>query len=112
MYKKAGTQQTKDITSEMALKSLKNGLRSDNTAYIYHCWDHYMCPIGFEETPKKPIDAYSLQKDIEEFDNWIMIGDIDYSAPVFYSKKWEMISQDISLGFPEFMNIRKSDIGV
>ena len=71
-----------------------------------------MCPIGFEATPTKPIHAYSLTKDIEEFDHWIIIGEISKCYPSFHVKKWEQLVTDISCGFPDFYNIRKSDVGV
>ena len=59
-----------------ALENLKDGLRSTDRTYIYHCYNHYMCPIGFEMTPNKPVDAYALNKDIAEFDTWIIIGEL------------------------------------
>lgn len=27
-------------------------------AYIYHCQNHYFCPVGFEATPLKAAKAY------------------------------------------------------
>ena len=71
-----------------------------------------MCPIGFERTPQRPYDAYSNMKDISEFEEWIIIGEISKMSPVFHIKRWSDILKDISCGFPEFMNIRKSDLGV
>ena len=41
-----------------ALESLKEGLRDPAMAFIYHCYNHYFCPIGYEEVPKNAIDAY------------------------------------------------------
>ena len=38
---------------------LVEGLRSETKAYIYHCWNHYFCPIGFELTPVNAMDAYA-----------------------------------------------------
>jgi len=112
MFKRHGNSITQDTDGDKALELLKDGLRSENTAYIYHCYNHYMCPIGFEETPKKPIDAYSLTSDISEFDNWIIIGEISQMYPIFHIKKWDQIVTDIECAFPEFFNIRKSEIGV
>ena len=43
---------------ERALENLKEGLRNPSMAFIYHCYNHYFCPIGFEEVPKKATDAY------------------------------------------------------
>jgi hypothetical protein len=71
-----------------------------------------MCPIGFERTPHRPYDAYGMMKDISEFEEWIIVGEISKMSPVFHTKRWNDILRDISCGFPEFMNIRKSDLGV
>ena len=42
----------------MALDSLKEGLRDPSTAFVYHCLNHYFCPVGYEEIPKNATDAY------------------------------------------------------
>lgn len=53
-YKLHGKSVTSDVSEEDALLNLKAGLRNESKAYIYHCYNHYMCPIGFEENPTKP----------------------------------------------------------
>jgi hypothetical protein len=70
-----------------------------------------MCPIGFEMTPTKPTDSYKLNKDISEFDTWIILGEISKCYPSFHVKRWEDIAGDISNGMPQFSNIRKPDLG-
>ena len=47
-----GRFKTNWMTDESALTALKLGLSRENTAYIYHCLNHYFCPIGFEDTPE------------------------------------------------------------
>ena len=112
VYKKHGMKITHNTDKYQAHDLLLDGLRSTNRAYIYHCYNHYMCPIGFEQTPARPIDAYSLNKDISEFDTWIIVGEISKCYPCFHTKKWEQIVTDINCAFPEFYNIRKSEVGV
>lgn len=56
-----------------------------------------MCPIGFEMTPVKPIQAYSMMNKISEFDHWIIIGEISKMHPCFHVKKWADIVKDIAL---------------
>ena len=51
MYKMYGKSITHETDQYKALEKLKEGLKSENRAYIYHCYNHYMCPIGFEDTP-------------------------------------------------------------
>lgn len=49
---------TKNMNAKKARIELKKGLRSKTTAYIYHCYNHYMVPIGYEETSFDPTEAY------------------------------------------------------
>lgn len=37
---------------------LTQGLKDESMAYIYHCQNHYFCPVGFEATPLKAAKAY------------------------------------------------------
>lgn len=39
---------------------LTQGLKDESMAYIYHCQNHYFCPVGFEATPLKAAKAYRL----------------------------------------------------
>lgn len=47
-WKLHGKNQTLGIEKNQALENLINGLRNERKAYIYHCWNHYFCPIGYE----------------------------------------------------------------
>lgn len=107
-----GNSITHDVDEYKALDNLMQGLESNDRAYIYHCYNHYMCPIGFERTPAQPIDAYALMADISEFDTWIIIGEISKCYPCFHVKKWKDIVTDINCAFPQFFNIRKSEMGI
>lgn len=100
------------IDSETALKDIQTGLQDEKKAYIYHCYNHYMCPIGFESTPTFQHDAYKPNEEISEFKHWIIIGEISRMYPSFHIKQWEDIYTDIDCAFPRFMNIRKSEEGV
>jgi hypothetical protein len=48
VYKQHGKSITHSTDKYQALDLLMDGLRSTNRTYIYHCYNHYMCPIGFE----------------------------------------------------------------
>jgi uncharacterized FAD-dependent dehydrogenase len=96
---------------------LIDGLRNEKKAYIYHCWNHYFCPIGFDITPKQPYDAYQdlsdeTLKTQQQTDTWIIIGEISKCYPSFHTKKWTDIVTDLNTQFPEFFNIRKNELGV
>ncbi len=104
---------TTDIAPDEAKQKLIDGLRSKEKAYIYHCWNHYMCPIGFELTPKNPFNAYCETIDlVESSDFWVIIGEVSKCYPVFHTKRWEDIVTDLNCDYPEFFNIRKSELGV
>jgi len=44
--------------AEGALLKLTQGLKDEASAFIYHCQNHYFCPVGFEATPLRPAKAY------------------------------------------------------
>ena len=111
-FKLHGKSPTLGIDSETALKELEDGLQNDKKAYIYHCYNHYMCPIGFEATPTQQHDAYKPSEEISEFRHDIIIGEISRMYPTFHVKPWEAIYTDIDCAFPRFFNIRKSEEGV
>lgn len=46
------------MSAEGALMKLMQGLKDESMAYIYHCQNHYFCPVGFEATPLKAAKAY------------------------------------------------------
>lgn len=39
------------MTEESALQHLKAGLLSEDMGFIYHCLNHYFCPVGYEDQP-------------------------------------------------------------
>ena len=53
--------------SKDALLNMKRDLKSDNISFIYHCYNHYFCPIGYESSPINPWEAYAnnIQGDTE-----------------------------------------------
>ena len=58
VYKPHGKNVTRGVTAEDALGAIKRGLHDQNTTFIYHCQNHYMCPIGYEDVPQCPTQAY------------------------------------------------------
>lgn len=46
---------------------LTQGLKDESMAYIYHCQNHYFCPVGFEATPLKAAKAYRLVTSVDYF---------------------------------------------
>jgi len=113
LWKAAGNFATPDIDEKKALSLLEDGLRTDTSAFIYHCYNHYCCPIGFEITSDQPTEAY---KPLTQFssgeEHWIIIAEPSKGYPVFHVKKWSEIVKDISTKYPEYYNIRKPKKGI
>ncbi|XP_071950235.1 basic immunoglobulin-like variable motif-containing protein [Antedon mediterranea] len=111
LYKPHGKGHTMGRTSPEAVNMLKDGLKDKNTTYIYHCQNHYFCPIGFEDVPKKAEDAFRACLTDEEVDTWILVGDPSRKHPGIHCFRWEDISADVNCQSPEFINIRKVHLG-
>ncbi|XP_046568891.1 LOW QUALITY PROTEIN: basic immunoglobulin-like variable motif-containing protein [Haliotis rubra] len=107
MYKPNGKNRTSGVTSDDALQNLKTGLKDPNTAYIYHCQNHYFCPIGYDDTPVRADAAYSGPLPQEEVNTWILIGDPSASHPSIHCKRWSDISTDLNNQSPDFLDIRR-----
>ena len=58
MYKPKGKSRTVGLTGNEALRRLKEGLQNPQMAFIYHSYNHYFCPIGYDDSPIKAVDAY------------------------------------------------------
>ena len=97
MWKHSGDMRTPGITEDIALEKLTEGLRSGNNGYIYHCHDHYCCPMGYEITSTRPQDAYTKLDDINKSDQeyWIYVGEPSRCFPTFHIRKWKDIAKDI-----------------
>nr|XP_028584014.1 basic immunoglobulin-like variable motif-containing protein isoform X2 [Podarcis muralis] len=112
LYKPHGKYKTAGETASGALTKLTEGLRDESVAYIYHCQNHYFCPIGFEATPIKPSKAYKgrlLQQDVE---HWILIGEPSRKHPTIHCKKWADIVTDLNTQNPEYLDIRHLERGL
>ncbi|XP_058040685.1 basic immunoglobulin-like variable motif-containing protein isoform X1 [Ahaetulla prasina] len=112
LYKPHGKYKTAGETASGALTKLTQGLRDESMAYIYHCQNHYFCPIGFEATPIKPSKAYKgclLQQDVEY---WILIGEPSRKHPTIHCKKWADIVTDLNTQNPEYLDIRHLERGL
>jgi len=113
-WKMHGECKTPEIDSNDAIKKLEFELSNENSAFIYHCYKHYCCPIGFEITPTKPYNAYKPKEEIPEteLDHWLIIGEPSKVYPMFHVKKWSEISMDISNQYPDYYNMRKPEKGI
>ncbi|XP_073425583.1 basic immunoglobulin-like variable motif-containing protein isoform X1 [Dendrobates tinctorius] len=112
LYKPHGKNKTAGESAVGALSKLTQGLKDDSMAYIYHCQNHYFCPIGFEATPVKACKAYRGQLFQHEVEYWILIGEPSRKHPTIHCKKWADIVTDLNTQNPEFFDIRHTERGL
>ncbi|KAM5181144.1 basic immunoglobulin-like variable motif-containing protein isoform 1-T3 [Mantella aurantiaca] len=112
LYKPHGKNKTAGESAAGALSKLTQGLKDDCMAYIYHCQNHYFCPIGFEATPVKACKAYRGQLFQHEVEYWILIGEPSRKHPTIHCKKWTDIVTDLNTQNPEFFDIRHTERGL
>ncbi|XP_065190547.1 uncharacterized protein LOC135821405 [Sycon ciliatum] len=111
MYKPRGYNQTR-YNSVQALAQIKAALHSNDCALIYHCTNHYMCPIGYEDTPKTSASAYRGILSESEVRTWLIIGDTSNCSQPLLSCKWENVVKDLELNLPQYYNIKQPHKGI
>ncbi|XP_044526476.1 basic immunoglobulin-like variable motif-containing protein isoform X2 [Gracilinanus agilis] len=112
LYKPHGKNKTAGETASGALSKLTHGLKDESLAYIYHCQNHYFCPIGFEATPVKANKAYRSHLLQQEVEYWILIGEPSRKHPSIHCKKWADIVVDLNTQNPEYLDIRHLERGL
>ncbi|XP_016398725.1 basic immunoglobulin-like variable motif-containing protein [Sinocyclocheilus rhinocerous] len=112
LYKPHGKHKTAGETAEGALLKLTQGLKDESMAYIYHCQNHYFCPVGYEATPLKAAKAYRGPLALNEMEHWILIGEPSRKHPAIHCKKWADIVTDLNTQNPEYLDIRHIERGI
>ncbi|XP_016084900.1 basic immunoglobulin-like variable motif-containing protein [Sinocyclocheilus grahami] len=112
LYKPHGKHKTAGETAEGALLKLTQGLKDESMAYIYHCQNHYFCPVGYEATPLKAAKAYRGPLALNETEHWILIGEPSRKHPAIHCKKWADIVTDLNTQNPEYLDIRHIERGI
>jgi len=113
-WKKAMSEGENGIESDQILDSYIKDIRNPKKAFIYHCYKHYLTPIGYEISSKNPENCYSIPKNIntEENDYQMLIGDSSKGYPCIHSIKWEDIEKDITCDNRYLYNIRQLYKGI
>lgn len=112
LYKPHGKHKTAGETAEGALLKLTHGLKDESMAYIYHCQNHYFCPVGYEATPLKAAKAYRGPLPTNDMEHWILIGEPSRKHPGIHCKKWLDIVTDLNTQNPEYLDIRHTERGI
>lgn len=83
LYKPKGKSRTVGLSGEEALHRLKKGLQNPQMAFIYHSYNHYFCPIGYEDSPSKAVDAYrSLSHSVQIILNNFKLPPLKTTVPL------------------------------
>ncbi len=105
---------THDTSPGEALKSYMDCIQDPKKAFIYHCFRHYLTPVGFEVTPRDPEAGYSELQDswLVDSDVWLLIGDSSKGHPSMHVVKWKDVTIDITCKDAFIYNIRERYKGV
>ncbi|XP_014343005.1 basic immunoglobulin-like variable motif-containing protein isoform X3 [Latimeria chalumnae] len=112
LYKPHGKNKTAGETAVGALMKLTQGLKDESMAFIYHCQNHYFCPIGYEATPLKACKVYREQLSHQDVEYWLLIGEPSRKQPAIQCKKWADIVTDLNTQNPEYLDIRHTERGI
>ena len=111
LWKCSGQGRTIGVDAEGGLDRLKKALRDPCAAVVYHCYNHYMVPLGYEDTPRSQVNAYAPRLAPHEVNTFILVGEV--SGPtVMHVCRWSDIVTDLQCESPSRFNIRHPERGV
>lgn len=111
-YKPLGSCKTVGIDGITAKENLESLLHSDDHAFIYHCYNHYCCPIGYEKEPLDQKKIFHSDATKTEYCDLILVADTSRKYESIHCFKWEDIEKDLNMKGAEYLNIRRPDLGV
>ncbi len=111
-YKPVGNCKTAGLDGKSAKDILEKLLHTDDHAFIYHCYNHYFCPIGYEREPQNAKKIYENVVDDTDFTDTILIADTSKKYQSIHCVKWDDIEKDLNLKSPEYLNVRRLDLGI
>lgn len=115
LYKAQGQGKTTHLYPDnaAALVAVKAALRDPHCALIYHCHNHYMVPVGYQEIPQAQTDFLKPTVPLTSTDTTIFIGEVSRGRhEAMYARKWEQVVTDLECQSPFFYNIRHPELGV
>jgi hypothetical protein len=112
-WKNHGLGRTFGLTDDAAEQMVKASLRNPSMAFIYHCHNHYMVPIGYQDQPRAQIHAYAKSLAPGEYDPYLFIGEVSRGKHgCLHVVKFSDVALDINLQLPQYLNIRNMSEGV
>lgn len=111
MYCRHGAGKT-NIAADEAESFIIQNLHNDKVAFIYHCYNHYCVPIGYDITSNNPQDAYRNVANMDDCTGWLFIGDSSKTNRPIFSAKLADIRTDLQQKSPYYFNIRHVEDGI
>ena len=113
MLKVHGAGRTIGLVGDLAEDAVKHALRSPTTGLIYHCYNHYMVPIGYQDQARAPFDLMRPTLSSSETEMQLFIGDTSRGRnSAIHVKKFADVELDLTCKSPFYFNIRRSEEGV
>lgn len=106
-----GSKNARYTTGDQALSALKQDLRRTNVALVYHCFNHYFSPVGYETSPVEPHEAYSATLSGSSV-TALLVGDSSKKFMSLHAIPWEDVVKDLTLKKPRFYDVRRPHEGV
>ncbi|GIQ84489.1 hypothetical protein KIPB_005986 [Kipferlia bialata] len=118
LYKVHGKNRTR-VSPSCGMHRTCSALRRQDMGLIYHCYNHYNVPVGYEATPKPCTDAYSVNglcadptlTPDDQHNTWVLISDPSRTSKPLTSLRWDFIHKDIGSVWPEIYNARHPERG-
>lgn len=115
LYKVHGPGNTSHVyqSDAQALVAVKEALRNPHCAIIYHCYNHYMVPIGYQEIPHDQKECLRPDVATDATDTTVFIGEVSRGKhEAMYARKWKDIVKDLSCYGETYFNIRQPEKGI
>ena len=96
-----------NFNEEADRQHLLDGLNNPNRAYLLVTHRNILCPVGYEDTPLVPIDAYKRWQDIpkEKLEMWIMHCTTQRFDPTFAIKRWKHLVEHLTTEWPNYTDL-------
>lgn len=92
---------------EVMLREYVNDIKNSKKAFVYHCYNHYLTPLGYDAVPNDPAKGALDVVDLDFADLWVILGETSKQYPCMHSVKWRDMVNDITCNDVYFYNIRE-----
>lgn len=82
-------------------------MKNTKKAFIYVCYGQLFCPIGYENTPLVPLDAYKKLNDIDsqKLELWLILASVLKTQAPFVIKRWSDIEKEMVSRWPQYLDL-------